>query len=635
MALGGWLAVRIAKPRNKPRTSTLASIPVPTAGLISNRNLAIPMDGRSPPGAAILRNFMPTQSTLRLRRGLRRRATLLSGETIRSLFTYHSGQVEQLFAATDSGVWDVTNPSGMDSFIIGAGGNSGLGTELGEFLGVNGTEGLDRISGTTSGDWVTLQFSTAGGTFLIGVNGVDDGFIYDGTTFWPYVSGGILSIGITGATGTFEVGDEILGATSNATATVVRATSEFVYVRDISGDFASGEVIEGAISGVATVDQTPTVVAPGISGLDTARASYVWAYKNRIWFIERDTLNAWYLPVDQVGGTATVFPMGGIFPAGGTLLWGQSWSLDSSGDGGLSAQNVFVTTQGEVASYQGLSPESAETWSIVGVYQIGKPLGKKAWIRAGGDLIIGTSLGMIPLGRAIKTDYAGLGLIAISQPIADQWLEAVQDRGPDGWVCQLWGEGQAMLVSPPAPDFAEPVVFVSNSDSGAWTLFDGWNPRSTAVFGGRLFIGTRGGRILEAFVGGSDDGTPYTGVCLPLYSDLQAPGQRKIVKVGRVVKKSAFEVRESVAARFDWNTSIPAAPDAPSIPAASVWDAGVWDESVWNAERGTHVSETWHSIGGAGYAPSLVVQVTSGAPVPLDVEIIRLDFSYEVGDIVT
>jgi hypothetical protein len=43
----------------------------------------------------------------------------------------------------------------------------------------------------------------------------------------------------------------------------------------------------------------------------------------------------------------------------------------------------------------------------------------------------------------------------------------------------------------------------------------------------------------------------------------------------------------------------------------------------------------WHSVGGTGYALAPSLQVTSGATVPLDVEIIKSDVTYQVAQIVS
>lgn len=626
--------MRQPRTKTKPRKTTLASFPVPTAGLISNRNLATPTGRNVPPGAAMLENWFPTPSTVILRRGLRRRATLPNGLPVRSLFTYVLGIQQELFAATDDGIWNVTTVSQPYPQIISPGDGEGLGTDDGEFFGWGSVDGLDVMTGTTDGDWVTVQFSTAGGTYVIGVNGVDPGFIYDGSEFWPYVAGGVSALEVT-ATGDFVGGEVVTGGTSGATATVYRATTGFLYLTGITGTFQVAEAITGSVDGVGVVVTLPVMIAPGVTGLASNRMTYVWAYKQRLWFIERDSLNAWYLPVDQVGGAATVLPLGGVFNRGGSLLFGQNWSLDTGGEGGLSEQNVFVTTEGEVAAYQGANPASAADWSKVGIYRIGRPLGKKAFIRAGGDLVIATTIGFIPLGQAIQRDYAALGTIAISQPIADEWRNAVTDRGMENWQCELWGEGSMVLVAPPTPDDLAPVVFVTNSDSAAWALFTGWQPTSMETFRGALILGSIGGRVQNAWLGGNDEGLPYTGTCLPLFNDLGSPGQRKFVEFARAVTRSAFPINERITARFDWNMNVPPAPDAAPVRGASLWDVGLWDEAVWNAERGTVITERWRSVGGTGYAASVFVQVTSGAEAPLEVELARIDVSYAIGDIIT
>src|SRR3546814_3930081 len=85
--------------------------------------------------------------------------------------------------------------------------------------------------------------------------------------------------------------------------------------------------------------------------------SYVWVYKSRLWFAQKDSMTAWYMDnADSIGGTAEPFPLGGVFGLGGSLLFGSAWSIDSSSDSGLSEQNIFVSTEGEVAVYQGSDP---------------------------------------------------------------------------------------------------------------------------------------------------------------------------------------------------------------------------------------------------------------------------------------
>lgn len=275
-------------------------LPAPTGGLVSNRNLAVSRGPDMPPGAAVLENWFPTSTGIMARRGSKRWATM-ADSPILSLFTYISGNQKQLFAADDSGIYDITSvPSPYTWLLATDVSEQAISPDVpGEVgFGEESMPGGHIYPGTTSGDWVVVQFGTAGGNFLVGVNGTDPAFLYDGTTF---------------------------GATS--------------------------------------------ITFPAGSGLTTADLSYVWVYKNRLFFIQKESLDAWYLPVDSIGGELTKWPMGGVFPRGGVLLWGQAWSLDSGGAGGLSEQCVFTTTEGEVAAYQGLSPDPDQGWTKVGTYR--------------------------------------------------------------------------------------------------------------------------------------------------------------------------------------------------------------------------------------------------------------------------
>src|SRR3546814_19366396 len=78
-----------------------------------------------------------------------------------------------------------------------------------------------------------------------------------------------------------------------------------------------------------------------------------------------------------------------------------------------------------VAVYQGSDPGEAATWSKVGVYRIGKPLGARAHFRGGGDIAIATSVGLVPLSKAISLDVTSLNVATVSYKIADAWSEAV------------------------------------------------------------------------------------------------------------------------------------------------------------------------------------------------------------------
>ncbi len=523
-------ARRVTRP--KPLKSSLKSFPAPIGGWVSNRNLATPGSYDGPQAAAVLDNFFPLSSRVVMRRGREIWAELVADPV--AMFSYKNGNNESLFVATSTHIYDVTTNTPVS-----------------------------KVTGKTGGDWSVVQFATTGGVFLVGVNGEDAGFLYDGTTF------SALSV-------TFD------------------------------------------------------------GGLTTADMSHVWIYKSRLWFAQKDSMDAWYLAADAIAGATDILPLGGIFGKGGALVFGQTWSLDAGEQGGLSEQNIFVSNQGEVAIYQGSDPAVAADWRRVGVYRVGTPLGKNAFIRGGGDIAIATSVGLVPLSKAITLDVTSLNVATISYNIADAWSQAIDLRGLVGWSCEIWPEQKMAFVSPPdLIGSSAPVAFVANTETGAWCRFTNWDMVCMEVFRGQMYFGSSDGNIYTANATGLDGTMPYTGVALPLFEDLGTPGSQKIGAMGRTVIRSLAPVNELVTMLVDFDLTMPAQPDASGSGSDNLWGTGTWGTSTWGAAVPELVQQPWRSIGGIGYALSLSCQVTSGSTAPLDAEILRMDMTYTTAALVT
>ena len=613
----------------KPRQATPYSFAAPTRGWVANQNLA----NTTQNGAAVLENWFPTAIGTTVRSGSDLYATLGDGGLpVQALFGYLNGPVERFFAATDTTIYDVTTVAAPDNVAFVSDTGDTFVTDTGDTFGYGSTDDLGVLFGMTSGNWSVVQFATAGGVFLVGVNGQDDAFLFDGAEFYPISGQAVGSLAISGASGTFTAGQTVTGGTSGATATLLRKTGNTLLLRGGSGTFQNAEAVSTG-TGSATASGTAAPIVGAFAGVPTSSLSYVWVYKQRLFFVEKNGLNAWYLPVDQVSGAAVKFPLGGVFGRGGSLLFGATWSLDSGGSGGLSEQCVFVSTEGEVAVYQGLDPSSSTSWSKVGVYRIGRPLGPKAFIRAGGDLVIATDIGLIPLSQAIRRDVAALSPAAVSFPIETAWNERVEARSGEPWHCEIWPTKQRFMVALPTVTDARPEMLVANARTGAWTLYTGWNGRCLLVFKDRLFFGSDDGKIVEAEVTGADQGVPYTASCLPLFQDLKSPTSFKTAETARAVLLSPNEVNERLSVQTDFVVSLPPPPDAAAVTVGSVWGLGVWGQSVWGAEAKKQTQERWRSVGGAGYTMAPAIQVTIGGVPPPQIDLVRLDLTVQRSDI--
>ena len=82
----------------------------------------------------------------------------------------------------------------------------------------------------------------------------------------------------------------------------------------------------------------------------------VCKYRNRWFFIEQNSMNAWYLGINSVAGDLNMIPLSGAATGGGKLVFCTVWSLDA-GDG-TDDKIVFMTDQGEIIVFTGQTPQT-------------------------------------------------------------------------------------------------------------------------------------------------------------------------------------------------------------------------------------------------------------------------------------
>lgn len=371
--------------------------------------------------------------------------------------------------------------------------------------------------------------------------------------------------------------------------------------------------------------------SPAITGVTTSNLSHVWSFASRLFFVEKDTMKAWYLPVDSIGGAAAEFSLAGIFKKGGSLLFGATWSLDS-GDG-PNEQCVFVSTEGEVAVYRGINPGSASEWTKIGVYEIADPMGARATIKAGGDLLIATEAGLIPLSVALQRDLAAQLEAAASREIRPLWTDNALKYGNVPWQAVKWPEEDILMVTQPDSG----TVLLANMQSLAWSRFTGVDAQCLAVFGGGCYFGDALGVIYRLQAGGSDDGAAYTAKYLGQFEDLNAPGSQKTVLQARPSFISKTPIAPQFNMKADYKQNLSPAPNAAAFTATEGWDASTWDVSLWDAlgAEGVDAADArWVSVGVTGYTHAAEVQVTFGSPLAPDVEYVGADITISRGALV-
>lgn len=605
---------RPAQAPQRARKAQVVSFPPPTAGWISNQNLIA--NTSNTPGAVVLDNFWPTPQTVRIRRGCALYSQPSGAADCSSLMAYDNGSAQKLFACIGGSIWDVTSADKPE----------------------------EVVSGLIGGEWSYTQFATDGGVFLIAVNGADPMQLYDGTRWWSITGKNILQLQAGAVSKAPGSGETLKGGTSGATGTVTYLSGSQIYVTTTNGKtFARGETVTGNEGASFTLSADSQVWWTGITpksgssigAIETSQFSFVWSYMSRLYFVQRDSMNFWYLEAGAIGGDALPYPMGAIFPDGGALLFGSSWSLDNSSSNGLSEQCVFVTDAGEVAVYRGIDPNLSATWGKVGLYRVDKPRGKRAFIRNGGDLLIATDAGLIPLTQAVERNPSNLAPGAVSYPVQDAWMQYVSERPGRNWQMAVWPEMQMVAVSIPAESGYQPFMLVVNMNTRGWSRFTGWNALCFATFGGRLYFGTTAGRIAAAWQTGYDMGVPFTAIYAPLFHDLGGTFGAKMPKDASVMMRGSYDVTWSISMMYDYVLTIPAAPAAAQMTNDGVWAEGIWNQSLWGQATDLKPQKKWSPVAGMGYAISPCLQITSGNLLPFDNEIVRVDVTYLVGGLLS
>lgn len=293
---------------------------------------------------------------------------------------------------------------------------------------------------------------------------------------------------------------------------------------------------------------------------------------------------------------------------------------------------VFISTEGEVAVYQGDDPSNINSFALKGLYQIGKPLGKNAWIRAGSDILIGTMDGLIPMSQVFQRDRQTLSLISISRPIEDDWRLAAAATGT-GWTITQWQERNLVFVAFPENSVIEDTTFVLNVLTGRWSVISGWRATCFAPLQGSIFFGSSGGHVWQGDITGTDDGETFVAVYLSQFLTGGNVGQRKTANMARMLFQGKAKPKVLLFARSDMQVTLPPFNQVSTGSAlSSEWDIGLWDQARWDGVSVRNDYSFRQNVRASGDTLALGCVIVSGGEYALDVEIGLGALQVEVGE---
>lgn len=349
-----------------------------------------------------------------------------------------------------------------------------------------------------------------------------------------------------------------------------------------------------------------TTVITG-SGLTSSDFISVTAHKERLWFIEKDTLSAWYLDTQDISGTATEFPLGAVFNKGGYLVAAGAISADSGA--GVDDFLAFFSSEGEIALYSGTDPSSASTWSLVGVYVTGQPIGRRPLAKLGGDLLVLTKDGVISCKKMFQLDRAQKQYAEVSNKINKLINQAARDYGGNfGWEITVYPRGKWLLLNVPQNENMLQVQYVMNIITGSWCKFEGMNANCWAVFEDELYFGGNSGIVFKADTGTQDNGSNIESEIKTAFNYFRSRGKQKQFTMVRPIIQSSGEPSYLVGVDVDYENNTPAGTLTPNPELGASWDDDMWDAGTWGGA--VNILKSWTSIYGIGMCAAVHMLAT-------------------------
>lgn len=217
-------------------------------------------------------------------------------------------------------------------------------------------------------------------------------------------------------------------------------------------------------------------------------------FKGRMFYWQANSSTAYYCAAGAYQGAVTALPFDML--ASGSLINMFQWTVD--GGNGVDDLAVFVFETGDVLVYNGDDPAAA-SWSLVGKFRIGKPLGYRATAQIGGSHIILTTDGYVDITTLLRSG-AVTDLNAYSAKIQTAAQEAAINYTNKQESAALYWPREGLFIALVPLSATSSEQHVRNTVTGAWCRLTAFNARCMAVFNGRMYFGTESGqtRVLQA-----------------------------------------------------------------------------------------------------------------------------------------
>lgn len=356
-----------------------------------------------------------------------------------------------------------------------------------------------------------------------------------------------------------------------------------------------------------------TLTMTGMTGSQNT-LNFVFAFKSRLYFGQRDKLGFYYLPVGAIQGALSYFDLGQVSRLGGYLLAIASFSDDS----GKTPNDyiAFITNKGEIIVYMGYDPSNAATWELVGRYYTAQPIGNRCTVNYGSELVILTLDGALQFSDIRRSGddkargVAGSQYTALTSKLGTFLSDYNENSNVQGWQGLQYSsqDGAGWLVlNVPITSAASGGYYhyVMNTKTNAWCRFTNWNGMCFVVYGKKLYFGRYDGYVMQGDVGLLDDGDDIRCDVKQAYNYFDDGSGMSFL--GKHFQWASLLVSSDGTPPLSGKFNVDFFEDRPDYVSSlnpslgAEWDVAFWDEGVWGIDEFTQrVIITLNKAGVAG-----------------------------------
>jgi hypothetical protein len=398
------------------------------------------------------------------------------------------------------------------------------------------------------------------------------------------------------------------------------ATQAGPYLLCVNG--VDGYYVYNISTGWQKVTSSSTPIS--MTGVDPTTLFFVTSFASRVWFLQKNSLSAWYLPVESIGGAAQQFDLSPIFRRGGSLVSAGVWTTD--GGYGMQDYLCFASSEGEIAIYGGTDPSQATTFALVGVYQLGSPMGLRSFMKYGSDLIYVGKDGMGQMSRLMSSTRVNTA-VELTAKIQGAISEATSLYANNfGWCMVLFPLQNMLMLNVPV-QLGQQQQYVMNTITGAWANFTGWNANcwerweDQIYFGGNGFVGL-------AWNGFSDANSNINALGQQAFTEFGTPLQKRFTMMRPILWTNGAPAL-AAGINVDYDQNVPLSTLNFVASNFAVWDTAIWDSSIWGGAL--QVSKAWQGVSGIGMTGAATLKAATNG---IETHWAASDIVFETGWIV-